>query len=391
MTVIARPERGTRPANRRELIVVAATELFCARGYEHVAMGDIADAVAVGPSALYRHFAAKQELLQEVVFHAFETVTTVVDGLAPGDVERALLQLAELTVANRHIGILLEREARHLTDDAKERLRAATQAVAARIAGLIETERPDVSADASDLAAWTILGIVVSPSFHQSDLAAREQARLLATLTSRVLTAPAHADFVIGGRPARPAGLLPHSRREALLQQAIRLFAERRYASVGIEDVAASLGMAGPSVYNHFANKVELLATALTRGAAYLHMQVSDVLAVSSSAAEALTGLVSHYVEFAVAHPALVDLLVTEVRNLPDPHREVALAAQREYVDEWVHLLTQAHPELAPSAARLQVQAVLTAVNYVARIRHLQSATDVTVAVGEICRRMLEV
>lgn len=390
MPVIARPQRGTRPANRREMIVAAATELFCTRGYEHVAMGDIAEAVAVGPSALYRHFAAKQELLQEVVFEGFEAVTTVVDALDPRDVEQALLQLAELTVANRHIGILLEREARHLADDAREQLRTGTQDVAAQIARLVGATRPDVSADSSDLAAWTILGVVVSPSFHQSDLPAREQARVLAELTSRILTAPAPADFVIGNRPARPPGLLPHSRREALLQQAIRLFAERRYASVGIEDVAASLGMAGPSVYNHFANKIELLATALTRGAAYLHMQVSDTLAVSTSAAEALTGLVTHYVEFAVAHPALVDLLMTEVRNLPDPHREAALAAQREYVDEWVHLLTQARPELAASAARLQVQAVLTAVNYVARIRHLQSATDVTVAVGEICRHMLD-
>src|SRR4051794_36691947 len=34
MTTAARPARGTRPANRRDLIVEAATELFRTRGYQ---------------------------------------------------------------------------------------------------------------------------------------------------------------------------------------------------------------------------------------------------------------------------------------------------------------------------------------------------------------------
>jgi AcrR family transcriptional regulator len=33
------------------------------RGYPHVAMGDIASAVGIGASGLYRHFGSKQELL----------------------------------------------------------------------------------------------------------------------------------------------------------------------------------------------------------------------------------------------------------------------------------------------------------------------------------------
>ncbi|AQT81545.1 hypothetical protein B1R94_23265 [Mycolicibacterium litorale] len=389
MRAVARPERGTRPANRRELIVAAATELFCTRGYEHVAMGDIADAVAVGASALYRHFAGKHELLQEVVFNGLDSVTAVLAAIEFTDADRSLVRLTELAVTSRHIGILVDREARHLSADAQARLRDTSRDIARRLADLVAIARPDCDADGRDLFAWMILGVAVSPSFYQSDLPAREQAALLADLAGRVLDAPAPAGFAIGNHRSRPAGMLPHSRREALLQHAIRLFAERRYASVGIEDVAASLGIAGPSVYNHFASKADLLATALSRGAAVLYMQAADVLAASDTAAAALGSLIGSYVEFALGHPALVDLLMTEVRNLPEPHRHAALAAQRDYVDEWVNLLGLYRPALPEAVARLQVQALLSLVNYVVRVRHLQSATGIGEAVGATCRHLL--
>ena len=62
-TTVGPPPRGTRPANRRELLRQAATDLFARRGYANVAMSDVAAAVNVGPSAVYRHYPGKAELL----------------------------------------------------------------------------------------------------------------------------------------------------------------------------------------------------------------------------------------------------------------------------------------------------------------------------------------
>lgn len=391
VTSVARPERGTRPSNRRELIGAAAAELFCTRGYEHVGMGDIAEAVAVGPSALYRHFAGKQELLDFVVAGCLDSATALVDSVDVEDFDLSPLRAAEVAVSNRYTGILLGREARHLAAGAQARLRVAVRHLIGRIAALLAVRQPDLDKDAADLMAWSVVGIVLSPAFSQSDLSDKEQARLLAQLIGGILTAEAPVSYTIERRRRERTGLLPRSRREALLQEAIRLFAERRYASVGIEDVAASLGMAGPSVYNHFDTKMDLLVTALNRGAAYLYMQASDGLAVSDSAQDALSGLVASYVDFALTHPALVDLLVTEVRNLPEPHRDAALTAQRDYIEEWVHLLRQCHPDRARSAARLQVQAVLSLVNLVARVPHLQATRATAGAVAEMGRHLLAV
>jgi hypothetical protein len=82
---------------------------------------------------------------------------------------------------------------------------------------------------------------------------------LLVSLLERVLAAPVSRVFTAVVSPADTgAGLEPQSRRQALLVHATRLFAQRRHSGVGIEDVGASLGIAGPSIYNHFSSKSEL-------------------------------------------------------------------------------------------------------------------------------------
>ncbi|WP_248489124.1 TetR/AcrR family transcriptional regulator [Tsukamurella sp. PLM1] len=73
------PAPGTRPANRREIVVAAASELFHDRGYSNVSMKDIADAVAVGPSSLYRHFRNKNDLLEAVIADDLAAVLGAVD------------------------------------------------------------------------------------------------------------------------------------------------------------------------------------------------------------------------------------------------------------------------------------------------------------------------
>lgn len=77
------PARGTRPANRRQLIVRAAEDLFYRKGYAKVGMGEVAEAVAIGPSALYRHFRGKQDLLVTVIDDAMRTLEQVLAEATP--------------------------------------------------------------------------------------------------------------------------------------------------------------------------------------------------------------------------------------------------------------------------------------------------------------------
>jgi AcrR family transcriptional regulator len=388
MTTVARPARGTRPANRRELIVEAATELFRTRGYEHVAMGDIADAVAVGSSALYRHFPGKLQLLVEVVRAGIEPMGRSVDQLDLAEPGTALPALARISLDHRAVGVLFQREVRHLAGPERKALTGEVVAVGRRLAERVGAVRPELAAPERDLLAWSMLAVVLSPSYHQLELPRADYEQLLARLAALVLGARLAAPLGPGAKPG--AGLPPRSRREVVLAEAVRLFAERRYASVSLEDVAAAVGIAGPSIYNHVPSKIDLLLTPFQRGTTYLMVQLTEVLASSADPATALRGLIRAYVHFAFSHHDIVELLISEVRNLPDDEQRAALAVQREYIDEWVHLFAQVHPDVESTAARIQVQAALALVNDAARTRHIRTAVGAPEAVVALGEQLLE-
>ena len=57
----------TTTAIRREQITHAAMKLLAGRGWHRVSIAAIAEAVGVVPSAVYRHFATKDEVLDAVL------------------------------------------------------------------------------------------------------------------------------------------------------------------------------------------------------------------------------------------------------------------------------------------------------------------------------------
>lgn len=387
MTTVRPPERGVRPPNRRELIMTAATELFATRGYEYVGMSEIAQAVAVRPSALYRHFTGKEQLLAEIMgkgIAVFEAELAEFD-LARGT--DGLAELAGFVIDNRHIGALVGREVPHLTEESRARLRSALDAIQQLVVDKIVLLRPELRPHEADLLASSALAVLQSPAFHRMELPRAEYCALLARLVHRVISAelPESSDEVRRGGP----GLRPFSRRESLLAQAIVLFAERTYAGVSIEDVAASLGIAGPSVYNHFPSKADILAKALWRGSAYLAIQVTDALAAADSPTAALTAILTSYARFAITHPALIDLMISEVRSLPDAERDIMVTAQREYVAELVHLLRQVEPDTSGADARVRIQAALMIANDVARTARLRNRPATVDLVSAVCVQLL--
>lgn len=69
-------------------------------------------------------------------------------------------------------------------------------------------------------------------------------------------------------RPAGLAGARGQGRaktRDAVLEAALRLFAERGYLAVRVEDIAREAGVSRATFYKHFAEREEILAMLLTK------------------------------------------------------------------------------------------------------------------------------
>jgi AcrR family transcriptional regulator len=385
--------RGTRPRNRRELILAAAADLFAEHGYAKVGMSDLADAVGIGPSALYRHFAGKQEVLATVLAGGLSSARELVWGLDLTDRSAAAAGLAGYALDQRHLGLTWQREARELSPAAYQQLRDVTADIGRGLAGYVKSVRPGTPDAAADLLAWAVLAVLTSPSFHHLDLPRPAYQDLLADLIRTVLDTglPAAAPArVTGPDPGtRPPALVPASRREELLTQAVRMFAAHGYTQVSIEDIGKAVGISGPSVYNHWPNKLDLLVTTLRRGAAALAMDVSTAYRLAADAAGALRMLIGFYVALSHTHHETIGLLITDIDHLPDGERHAIRRAQRDFVSEWVHLLRLDQPQLDPTAARIRVHAALSVANDIARTPHLHRDPAIPAAVETICASLL--
>src|SRR6516165_3192717 len=80
MGVKERREREKRET--RERILDAARELFMARGYDGVSMRQIADKIEYSPTAIYVHFADKDELFHEICHEDFRRLAHSFAGIA---------------------------------------------------------------------------------------------------------------------------------------------------------------------------------------------------------------------------------------------------------------------------------------------------------------------
>src|SRR6202050_272834 len=94
-------------------------------------------------------------------------------------------------------------------------------------------------------------------------------------------------------------------RRLQLVRAATRLFAERGFRAVSMEDLAAEAGVSGPAVYRHFVSKEALLADLLIDVSEQL-LEQGTMRATNPSPSEALTSLVAFHTDFALRDRDLI-------------------------------------------------------------------------------------
>ena len=167
------------------------------------------------------------------------------------------------------------------------------------------------------------------------------------------------------GRPAarNRRSQLKSDRRLQLLSAAERLFAERGFLAVRLEDIGAAAGVSGPAIYRHFPNKESLLVELLVGISARLLAGARDVTARSSDAASALDGLIDFHLDFALGEPDLIRIQDRDLAHLPATAEKQVRKAQRQYVEVWVGVLRELNPERAEADARLTAHAVFGLLN----------------------------
>ena len=159
-------------------------------------------------------------------------------------------------------------------------------------------------------------------------------------------------------------------RSDAILRAAARLFAERGYTGVSLEDIGAAVGVSGPAVYRHFAGKQALLGAVLVKVSHDLVDGGEQVSLGTTTADERMRALIRFHVDFALGNAEVIQVQDRDVAHLSEVDRAEVRRLQRSYIELWMDALTA-----LPSAAadersavdrdelRLRVQACFGLIN----------------------------
>ncbi len=151
-------------------------------------------------------------------------------------------------------------------------------------------------------------------------------------------------------------------RRSRIVRAASRLFAERGFRAVSMEELAAEAGVSGPAVYRHFASKEAMLAHLLIDVSEQLLEQGTEH-ALSESPTRAMESLIAFHTDFALRDRDLIRIQDHDFANLAAEDARTVSRLQRAYLDVWVRVFRQLDPTQSECVARTKIQAVFGLLN----------------------------
>ncbi|MCW2613925.1 MAG: TetR family transcriptional regulator [Frankiales bacterium] len=159
------------------------------------------------------------------------------------------------------------------------------------------------------------------------------------------------------------------SRQQELVSVAARLFSERGFHAVAINDISGQLGLSGPAFYRHFPSKEALLVAVLDECITTHLEDVRDIVTSVSDPADTLLAIVANHIDFVFDQTGNIVTWRTDFSSLPEADRSRLRYLQRLYTEEWVRTLRRLRPDLDDDTARAMCHAAIAL---------LQSPTEFT-------------
>jgi AcrR family transcriptional regulator len=156
--------------------------------------------------------------------------------------------------------------------------------------------------------------------------------------------------------------------RERIVSTALRLFAEKGFAAVGIREIASEVGLSSATLYHYMGSKDDLLQEIMTDRLGRLITVTRQALTGLGRPEDKLVTVVRVHVLVHALHPdSVVD---HQIRDLGPKARAAVIALRNEYEAIWRSLLaegTAQHAVFRIGSPKLTRLALLEMCNGVAR------------------------
>lgn len=114
------------------------------------------------------------------------------------------------------------------------------------------------------------------------------------------------------------AATVPATRREELLEIAVKLFAEQGVAKTTVRDIADAAGMLSGSLYHHFSSKNQMVAEAIGNGLMIRTEANRAVIESAPNGAVAMAGLITGAVRWVSQEPDVVKIMTNDKSYIRD-------------------------------------------------------------------------
>jgi AcrR family transcriptional regulator len=145
-------------------------------------------------------------------------------------------------------------------------------------------------------------------------------------------------------------------RAAKILAAASRLFHERGFHGVSVDEIGKEAGVVGSALYRYFSGKDEILATLFNEAMDRVVVNTDQMF--DDPRAE-IDFLVRHHARFVVANRELVSIYAQEYRFLVEPWRRMFVRRMQDHATRWEHALRRCFPDADPVRIGTAVQAAI--------------------------------
>jgi AcrR family transcriptional regulator len=156
----------------------------------------------------------------------------------------------------------------------------------------------------------------------------------------------------------------PDSKREAVLQTAVRLFVEQGYNQTALSDVAERLKITKPALYHYFRSKEEIFLECYRRGSALIQEALSAISTHEGTGLEKVGRFIQAYADVITGDFARCFIWMEEREFSPEARQEIR--GYKRQIDRRLRQLIQAGVEdgsIEPCDPKLAAFAVAGAIN----------------------------
>lgn len=152
-------------------------------------------------------------------------------------------------------------------------------------------------------------------------------------------------------------------RREQLLAAAGRLFADRGFAAVSLDEIGAEVGVTGQAIYRHFESKQDMLGVLIGQASYHLLTRGREIETEYSESFERLQCLVALQTEFALNSSDIIRVQDRDLASVDDRMQRDIRRTQREFIAIWIRTMQQIHPHETTDQLTVRAHAVFGLIN----------------------------